>query len=56
MDQKGLRVLRMTRLIYIANPTITVVFGKPWHFPFPVPLYWVTDEYVRDETENRWLY
>lgn len=56
LDQKGLSVLRMTRPNYTADPTITVFFGKPWHFLFPVPLYWVTDKYVRDETENRWLY
>lgn len=33
LDQKGLRVLRMTRPNYIADPTITVVLGKPWVLP-----------------------
>ena len=52
LDQKGLSMLRMTRPYYTADPIITVVLGKPWHLLFPVPLYWVTDEYVRDGTES----
>lgn len=52
---ESLNVLRMTRSNYIADPTITVFWSKPWALPaFCAPILghrW----YVREQTESRWV-